>query len=188
MLGTCAERILYSCALEFNIKKIKTIIADQTIKVSFLLPDRLSLAEEYTSSKVSAKGCQTQGGLGTLWGYHGQQRRFSSRLCHHSPWGNNHSLHSACSHDRALHLREKSHFIKGQYSPSLGPCSFHYQTIINHIFMFSVNKTDYNGFQTWEKQSRLKRCFNENMIRKQLLVNIQCYYLLNDYRQFLMHV
>lgn len=49
------------------------------IKVSFLLPDRLSLTEEYSSSKVSA-GCQTQGGLGTLCGCHGQQEDFLSAL------------------------------------------------------------------------------------------------------------
>lgn len=43
--------------------------------------------------------------------------------------------------------------------------------------MFPVNKTDYNAGFSHGKSKQVKRCFNENMIRKQLLVNILCYYL-----------
>lgn len=115
-------------------------------------------------------GCQTQWDLGTLGGCHGQQEEFSVGFCHHSPLGNNHSPHSTFSHDRALLERKEPFYQRTIYpfsSSTQLPLSDHNKSYLcsQLIRLITRQVTE----QTWEKAKQVKRCFNENMIRKPLL-------------------
>lgn len=103
-------------------------------------------------------------------------RRFSVGFCHHSPSGNNHSLHSACSHDRALFERKEPFYQRTIYPFSWSmqlPLSDHNKSYLcsQLIRLITMQVTGMG------KENQVKRCFNENMISKQLLVNISGCYL-----------